>query len=62
MRRVSTKERARSRILTDDELRAVWKASGELEVYGGFVRVLLLTAARRAEAAKMTWREIEGTD
>ena len=62
MKRTSTKERARSRILTDDELRAVWKAAGELEVFGGFVRLLLTTAARRAEAAKMTWDEIENAD
>jgi len=62
MKRTSTKERARSRILTDDELCAVWKATGELEVFGGFVRFLLTTAARRAEAAKMTWDEIEGSD
>ena len=62
MKRTSTKERARSRILTDDELRAVWKVAGELEVFGGFVRLLLTTAARRAEAAKMTWDEIENAD
>ena len=62
MKRTSTKERARSRILTDDELHAVWKAAGELEVFGGFVRFLLTTAARRAEAAKMTWDEVEGSD
>jgi integrase len=31
-------------------------------VFGSFVRFLLLTAARRSEAAEMTWAEISGSD
>ena len=62
MKRTSTKERARTRVLSDAELRAVWQAAGKLGVFGGFVRFLLTTAARRAEAAKMTWAEIDGGD
>jgi integrase len=57
MRRTSVKERARERILDDDELRRVWAASSE-NIFGSFVRFLLLTACRRNEAAEMVWGEI----
>jgi integrase len=50
----------RSRVLTDPELKAVWQASLGLGVKGSFIRFLLLTAARRSEAAQMTWAEISG--
>jgi integrase len=52
-------DRARSRVLSDDELRAVWKVAGEMPVFGPFVRFLLLTACRRTEASKMTWSEVK---
>lgn len=59
MARTSGKERARQRILTDDELRAVWKAAEACTgVFGRLVRFILLTAARREEAASMTWAEL----
>jgi integrase len=58
MRRTSTKERARRRILGDDELRRVWAASSEGGIFGAFVRFLLLTSCRRNEAAKMVWGEL----
>jgi integrase len=65
MRKTSTKERARDRVLIGpsgdhefDELRAIWKAASEDGVFGAFVKFLLLTAARRNEAALMTWGEI----
>jgi len=61
MARTKPKERERSRVLTDDELRAVWAASAE-GVFGRFVRFILLTGARRNEAADMTWSEIAGSD
>jgi integrase len=57
MRRTKTKERARERVLNDDELRAIWAAAGE-GVFGAFVKYLLLTACRRNEAALMPWSEI----
>jgi integrase len=60
MARTKPKERARERTLTDDELRSVWgKAEG---VFGSLVRFILLTAARRAEAAELRWPEIAGRD
>jgi integrase len=62
MARTSTKERARSRTLTDDEIRAVWKATETPASYNTFIRFLLLTAARHDEARKLTWNEIKGDD
>jgi integrase len=63
MARTKSKERARARILTDDELRATWKAADAMSApFGAYVQFLLLTAARRREAAEMTWTELEGTD
>jgi integrase len=60
MARGKPKETARARILSDDELRAVWKAAESGTPFGALVRFLLLTSARRAEAAEMTWSEING--
>jgi integrase len=54
-------ERARDRVLTDDELRKVWHAA-DGGMFGSFVRFLILTSARRNEAARMRWSEIEGLD
>src|SRR5262249_10893413 len=62
MGRIKPKENARSRILNDDELRAVWKAAEHQHPFCTLIRFLLFTAARRAEAAGMRWGEIEGTD
>jgi integrase len=52
---------ARDRILTDDELRAIWRAT-EGSVEGSYTRFLLLTAARRNEAARMEWTELVSDD
>jgi integrase len=61
MTRTTTKELERDRILTDDEIRAVWKAS-QRDTFGALIGFLLLTAARRDEARMMTWQEIKGSD
>src|SRR5262249_9140196 len=56
-------ERARTRILTDDELRRVWRAAEEMGYpFGRLVQFLLLTAARRTEASAMRWSELSGLD
>ncbi len=53
-------ETARDRILSDDELAAVWKATGVLEQpYAAFVQMLILTGARRNEIAGMLWPEVD---
>jgi integrase len=59
MARTSTKERARSRTLTDDEIRRIWN-SRESGPFPALVKFLLATGARRAEAAGMTWQELDG--
>jgi integrase len=63
MARTKPKERARQRILNDDELRAVWRAAeSSKNMFGYFVRFLLLTAVRRNEAAHMRRVELSGDD
>ena len=59
MARTKTKERARSRILTDDEIRKIWNSS-QSGAFPALLKFLLLTGARRAEAARMTWNEVDG--
>jgi integrase len=60
MARSNPQKRARSRILTDDELSTVWKATGKPDdLFGAYVRFLLLTAARRDEATEMSRSEIK---
>jgi integrase len=62
MQRLSESERARTRTLTDDELRAVWAAAeSDGGPYGALARFLLLTAARRGEAVGMPWAEVDGS-
>jgi integrase len=52
--------RARDRILSDDELQAVWRAAeGMPDPWGRFTRFLLLTATRRNEPARMQWSEVK---
>jgi integrase len=46
--------------LTDTELAAVWRAADGLdEPYGAFVKLLILTGARRSEVAEMCWNEVD---
>jgi integrase len=60
MAKAKQADRARKRVLFDDELRAVWKVSGEMnDPFGALVRFLLLTAARRTEASALPWSEIK---
>jgi integrase len=61
MAHTKPRERARQRILTDDELRAVWSAAeASAGLFGPFVQFLLLTACRRTEAAAMASSEVDG--
>jgi integrase len=58
-RRTSIAERARSRVLSDDELRRVWLAAEQDRgPFGPFVRFVLLTATRRGEAAGLRRSEL----
>jgi integrase len=59
MARRTADQRERDRVLSDDELRAVWRtAEPYLQPWGAFLRFLLLTAARRTEVADMRWSEL----
>lgn len=50
---------ARDRLLTDAEIGAIWRAACAMpEPAGPFVRLALLTLARREEVAAMRWTEI----
>jgi integrase len=55
-------ERARDRVLTDDEIRQLWAATNAGDVFSRFLRFLLLTGCRRDEAASMLWSEIGNGD
>jgi integrase len=63
MARTKTKERERERVLSDDELRAVWSAAETFAgPFGRYIRFVLLTATRRNEAADMPDTELLGND
>src|SRR5436190_17108728 len=47
MARVKPKERARTRVLSDDEIRAIWPELAKAGTFGAFTKTLLLTAQRR---------------
>lgn len=52
--------KARDRVLADDELAALWKATVELsEPFGSFFRLLTLTGQRRSEVAAINWAELD---
>lgn len=60
MRRTDPKSRKRERILSDAELRAVWRAAEDTGTYGALVRLLLLTAQRRSAVTQMKWGDLDG--
>jgi integrase len=61
--RQPNKPKSRERVLTDDELRRVWKASDAAGYpFGPMVKMLILTTARRTEVAAMTWAELSGQE
>jgi integrase len=60
MRRRQPKERSRSRTLTDPELRAIWKAAErDGGLFGGFIRLCLLTAQRSRKLASAKWSDLD---
>jgi integrase len=53
-------ETARDRVLSDDELKAVWEAADALEQpYAAFVQLLVLTGQRLREVSELRWQEID---
>ena len=49
----------RHRVLSDDEIRAVWANLDDNGPFGTIVRLLLLTGQRRSEVAEMRWLELD---
>jgi integrase len=63
MSRTKPAERARDRILTDDEIRHLWQATkAHPGPFSSLVRFLLLSGCRRGEALFMTRDELNGRD
>jgi integrase len=55
-----TAERARDRVLSDEELRLVWRAADKLGgTFSPLVKMLALTGQRRDEVARMRWEELD---
>jgi integrase len=53
-------ERARERVLTNDEIRAVWAAlDGETQLMNAMFRMRFLTAQRGGEVSRMRWQDID---
>jgi integrase len=52
-------ETARDRILSDEELLLVWHVAEKTGTFGGIVRMLLLTGARKGEVAAMRHSQID---
>ena len=58
MGRIKSKERARTRVLSDDQIRTIWPALAGAGTFGPLVKMLLLTAQRRDEVAHISRKEI----
>lgn len=57
--RKPAKEASRDRVLTDDEIRWFWEATGAMGApFGDLIRLLLLTAQRLSEVSGLRWSEI----
>ena len=53
-------KQARSRVLTDQELRALWTATETLDYpYGPLIRLLAITGQRKSEVAEARWGEFD---
>ncbi|CAK0750282.1 Site-specific recombinase XerD [Azospirillaceae bacterium] len=48
----------RDRVLSDEELAAIWSAADPKTAHGAIVRFLILTGQRREEVGSMTWDEV----
>jgi integrase len=60
MRRTNPADHVRTRVLNDEEIAAIWKATDDGRPFSRYTRFLLLTAARRTEAM-LPWEELDAT-
>jgi integrase len=52
---------SRERTLSDDEIKLLWLACGQLgEPFGPLLKLLLVSGQRKNECARMTWAEVQG--
>jgi integrase len=59
-RSIIGEKQPRSRILSDDELRAFWRATGRMGYpYGSIGRLLLLCGQRHHEVSEVPWSEVD---
>lgn len=52
-------ENARRRVLSDEELRAIWRSTNDDADYSRIARLCLLTGCRREEIGGLRWSEIQ---
>jgi len=58
--RLVGKKAIRKRVLSDEELRALWQATEVLDYpFGPFVKLLALTGQRRSDVSNARWREFD---
>jgi len=58
-----TKEKSRDRVLSDDEIKALWKdLESRAEPTASIYRLVLLTGQRPGEVKAMRWPDIDGED
>ena len=56
------KERSRDRVLNDAEIKEIWRACDTIGwPFGRLIQILLITGARRNEAASMRWTQVDGS-
>ena len=54
------REKARDRVLSDNELIAIFSAAKQMGgAFGAIIQMLILTAQRRNEVSEMTWNELD---
>jgi integrase len=59
--KLPAKETPRDRVLSDDEIRALWLACDSVSgPAGAFVKLLTLLGQRRGEIAELRWSEVDG--
>jgi integrase len=57
MKRYASRENSRDRILSDDEIRSLWRERG---TYADLLRLALLTGQRREKVASIKWDDLAG--
>ena len=58
--RAPNKERSRDRVLSPGELAEIWQGTEQLGYpFGPFYQILILTAQRRGEVAKLRWQDLD---